>query len=257
MKKLSGSSASTAILLAALFAALIFAVYYYLVAPKKEEVEMAQNSVNSTNAEIQSLQQNIAVLQQEQLADSADVYELRKKVPENRAMRELILKIEELGFVTTTRISSINFNNYDSLVLESALQDPNQPPAEEITAETTTTETETSADGTTETTTETTETTETPTEGEAIENEPPPVSSIARETLPAELKMITFSLSLQAADKSSIEAYIKELETIERIMRIDNISYALPGEQDLLGEDAENSISASVQVTTFYYEGEE
>ena len=256
MKKLSGSGASTAILLTALFAALIFAVYYYLVAPKKEEVEMAQNSVNALNTEIQSLQQNIAVLQQEQSAETADVYELRKKVPANRAMRELILKIEELGFVTTTRISSINFNNYDSLVLESALQDPNQPPAEEITAETTTTETETSPDGEVQTT-ETTETTETPAEGEAIENQPPPVSTIARETLPAELKMITFNLSLEAADKSSIEAYIKELETIERIMRIDNISYALPGEQDLLGEDVENTISATVQVTTFYYEGEE
>lgn len=230
MKLTSGKNSST-LLLIALVAALLFALYYYILLPKKEEAASLESSILSTRSEIESIQQQIEELNASKNAEHATLFELRKKVPATRNLDDIVLKIEETQYVTGTKILSIHFNNYDELVSSSQLESPNVP----------TEEGENGEDATTE----------------AEDSKETPVSPIAKENLPSELKLITFEVRVESPDFNHLVNFIKEIEKIKRIMHIDAINFSLPGEENEFDEDSEDSITATVKVTTFYYEGEE
>lgn len=230
MKLTSGKNSST-LLLIALVAALLFALYYYILLPKKEEAASLESSILSTRSEIESIQQQIEELNASKNAENATLFELRKKVPATRNLDDIVLKIEETQYVTGTKILSIHFNNYDELVSSSQLESPNVP----------TEEGENGEDATTE----------------AEDSEETPVSPIAKENLPSELKLITFEVRVESPDFNHLVNFIKEIEKIKRIMHIDAINFSLPGEENEFDENSEDSITATVKVTTFYYEGEE
>ena len=234
--KLSSSKNSGPILIAVLVAALLFAVYYYIVLPKQEEVDMLESSVNSLRSEDSTLNEQIVSIQEELSRESANEFALRKKVPDNREIDELLLNIEEIEYVSGSRIQSIRFNNYDSLVSTSGLTDPNA-----------TTATEENGIGQAEA-------------GEEQEadttNQVPTtrVSTIAVESLPVNLKLVTFEVNVESPNYDKLQQFIKEIEQLERVMHIDKISYSLPGEEHTYAEDASDIVSATIQVTTFYYE---
>lgn len=236
MNQLSGGKNSALLLLVAFLFAVLFALYSYVVQPKKEEVAHAESAVNQLQADVTSLKENIALLEDNNSKEMVNAFALSQKVPQQRAMKELLLSIEEIEFVAQTRVLALEFNNYDSLVVESTLEDPNKP-----------IDTETDqAEGNTEQAVSSEE----ESAGSAL-----PVSSIARETLPAELKMITFNVNVAAPSKTQIEQFLKEIESLERVMRVDSIRYELPGEEDSLAEEQLDNVTADIQVTTFYYEG--
>lgn len=234
MNKLSGGKNTTVLLVVVLMMTLLFAVYYYLVMPKQDEVTSMQSSVTSIQSNVASLKEQISAAKATQEVEVVDEYVLHKKVPQSRYVDKLLLNIEEIDYVAGTRVQSISFNNYDSLVSGSGLQDPNYIP---------------------------------PVEGEEVEIEPTteeaskeeqsmtPVSLIASETLPAELKLLTLSVSLEAPDYDALLAFIKEVESLERVVRVDTISYSLAGEELDYDPEVSTIVSATVQVTTFYYEG--
>ena len=235
--KLSSSKNSGPILIAVLVAALLFAVYYYIVLPKQEEADMLESSVNSLRSEDSTLNEQIVSIQEEQSRESSNEFALRKKVPDNREIDELLLNIEEIEYVSGSRIQSISFNNYDSLVSASTLTDPNAVTETEENAEG---QTEASEEQTTDTTTEQVTTT--------------PVSTIAVETLPPNLKLITFNVDVESPNHDKLKQFIKEIERLERVMHIDTVGYNLPGEENTFAEDASDIVAATIQVTTFYYE---
>lgn len=232
--KLSSNKNSSSLLLILLVAALLFAVFYYIVLPKKEEVESLENSVGSLQTEIKTIRTNITALEAENSKENTDVFEIRQKLPQSREIDQLLLNLEEIEFVSKTRITSIGFNSYDALVSESAIA-PSPEEEAEITEET-----------------EAAENVEGEETGETGET---PVSEIAAQTLPPELKLITFNIEIESPASQNIQLFIEEIENLKRIMHIDSISYSLPGEE---GEftDEEETLHASIQVTTFYYEGE-
>ena len=234
--KLSSSKNSGTILLVVLVAALLFAIYYYVLLPKQSEAGMIESSVNSLRSEISTLNEQIASVQESQSNADSNEFSLRKKLPNNREIDELLLNIEEIEYVSGSRIQSISFNNYDSLVSASTLTDPNAV-----------TETGENAEGQTEASEEqTSETTEQVTAA--------PVSTIAVESLPPNLKLITFNVDVESPNHGNVQQFIKEIEKLERVMHIDTVDYDLPGEENTYVEDASDIIAASIQVTTFYYE---
>jgi len=237
--KVSSNKNTSIILLVLLIAALLFAVYYYLVLPKKENVESLESSINSLQTEITSLQDQQSSIEVSTTSNVENVFAIRQKLPQSREIDQLLRNLEEIEYMTKSRITSIGFNSYDELVSESSIvSNPDEEAAtdEKAQDETATEESTESAN----------------TEGEVLET---PVSDIAATTLPPELKLITFNLEIEAPENQNIEKFIKELENLPRIVHIDSIDYSLPGEEgELQGED--ESITASIQVTTFYYEGE-
>lgn len=81
-----------------------------------------------------------------------------------------------------------------------------------------------------------------------------PVSTIAVETLPPSLKLVTFEVEVASPEYEKLQQFIKEIEKIERVMHIDRISYSLEGEEKVFDAAATDTVTAMVQVTTFYYE---
>ncbi|MFJ5790373.1 potassium transporter [Lysinibacillus sp. NPDC093197] len=236
---MTSSKNSAILLLTALVAALLFALYYYLLTPKLEEVEAKERDVSALQQEIASIQEQIAALDMVQQSHGVSVLSLRKKVPQTRAIEGVIRNIEEIEAVTGTRVEAVEFNNYDSLVMDSSIIDPNSPANEEqaVTAQ---------------------QPTENSEQADSEEGDNAlPTSTIAKESLPAELKLVTFSIDVVAIDTKAMLEFLKEIEKIERVMKIDTLDITLTGEEAVFEEDADSSIKATVQVTTFYYEGEQ
>lgn len=226
------SSKNATVLVIVLIIVVLLAVYFYVIQPKKDQVIEIEKTVGILQSEITDLKARIVNTEDELEEESINDFELRKKVPQNRSMMELLQNIEEVEYVSDSRILAINFNNYDTQVAESQLQDPKAQSSDNANnnGEEATTEQQT-----------------------ATENIP--VSTIAKESLPTELKMVTFSMDIESPNKAKLKQFIKELETLERVMHIDKIDFSLPGEENDFAEDSSDKVSATIQVTTFYYDG--
>ncbi|SOC38253.1 potassium transporter [Ureibacillus acetophenoni] len=227
--KLSSSKNTQVILLVLLVVALLFAVYYYLVLPKQSEVDSLNRSVSSLENEVSTLETSIKEKGTITANASENLFALGKKVPQSREIDKLLLNIEEIQYVTDSIVMSMNFSDYDSSAEDAniGIHIPNE-------------------DGET--------TTEDPNVSKETVNESP-LASLGG-TLPPELKLITFNLEVLSPDYNKLLQFIDELESLERIMHVDAISYSLPGEEAEFDEEALNNVTAMIQVTTFYYEGQ-
>ena len=231
MNSISSSKNGTLLLVIALAMALLFAIYYYVVKPKQDEAQAIRSEMNYLKEEILTLEQNLVAVQSPQSSTDVNEFTLRKKVPDNRALDSLILSMEEIEFVTGSRIQSVEFNNYDTLVSDSGLLEPTASAEAEEGTEPTVPATE-----------------------EGIDSEELPISSIAVETLPPSLKLITFNVNVASPSHVHLQQFIKEIEKLERVMHMDTIDFSLPGEEDAFAEEPTNVVMASLQITTFYYE---
>lgn len=244
--QLSGGKNTGPLLITALLLALLFAVYYYAVLPKQEEATEKQNAVTQLTSETATMKEQIALIKENQNGEVDSSLIIRQKLPDNREIDQLLLSLEEAEYVSGSRIVTITFNNYDNLVSESGIIDPNAPTEDE------------QADGSpaeneSESTPENNETNESVSE-ETDQHEEIPVSTMSVEALPANLKLITFQIDIESPDDEQLQQFIKEIEQMERVMHIDAIEYALPGEEDTLTEEGTSIVTASIQITTFYFE---
>ena len=237
MNSITSNRNSMILLLTALLAASLFALYYFLITPKLEEVEAKKDTLSSLNQQITNMQEQITVLDETLQTSISNELSLRNKVPQSKEINKILLKIAEIEAVTGTLVDSIRFTNYDTTVANSTLQDPSAPVV--------------NSEGTEETTglDELTTTDQPP-------SDTPAVSTIARDSLPAQLKLLTFSFEIAAINQQDLLTFIKEIEQIERVMKFETVSLTSPGEIELLQEDAEPTYKASIQITTFYYEDE-
>lgn len=227
------------ILIAVLVMTLIFAMYYYIVLPKMDERDQLTTQNTTVSTTIDTLKAQINELEAQQNQEVVNEFVLRKKLPASREIDQLLLYLEQLEMIADVRIDSISMNNYDMAVQSSPIVDPNA-----------TTETEGASE----------EEQYIDTQGQSAYPTDPdaetPVSDIAASELPEELKLITLNLAIQAPSNTALKSFIKEIEKLERVMHIDQISYALPGEENAFEEVVSGVVAATIQVTTFYYEGE-
>ena len=235
--KLSSSKNSQILLLVLLVVALLFAVYYYVVLPKQTEVDSLNRSISSLSTEVKTLQSSVKQTESVMNSKTTNQYELSKLVPQSREVDKLLLNIEEIEYVTNSIVTNISFSEFDTAAADADIQI-------------------TSADENTEGQSENDQTQNSEsTEGETAEESPSPITSLTG-TLPAELKLITFKLEVTSPDYMSLLQFIQELESLDRIMHVDAINYSLLGEEAEFEEDVTDTVNASIQVTTFYYDGE-
>lgn len=246
MNSISSSKNGTLLLVIALAMALLFAVYYYFVKPVQDEEQLIHSEISDLKSEVSALEETIATHRTQLSQTRTNEFVLRKKVPASRELDALILSIEETEYLTGSRVQSIEFNNYDALVSSSGLQDPMASSQTEEGLSTTegTEQVESTEPATTESA-----------EAEGAEGSGQlPVSTIAVETLPPSLKLVTFNINVAAQNDVNLLQFIEEIEKKERVMRIDIIDFALPGEEDKFTEEASEIVTADIQITTFYYE---
>ncbi len=234
MKQTLNESKSLAVLLGVVVVLLLGAIYYYFVYPKAETKKQTEQAISQLQTDITTLEQNVAVLSAVNPGD-ADHFELRKKLPAQRELDNLLRSIHEVEVMSESKIISMTFNNYDDEVAQAE----SLKPKEEVATEEEAAEEPVQPEGS-------------PTEGEAAEK---PVTPINMEALPAELKLMSLVLDMQVLDEAHLMLFLQELEAIERIVRIDGVSInEVPGVVELTQPNPDKKIPVTVQLTTFYAE---
>ena len=229
MTRLLNNKKSGILLLVLLIASLLFALYYYVILPKKDEVQAKEASIQSLQTEIKNLEQSLASFDEQLEVPMQETLEMQKKVPSVRAVEQVLRDMVEIEEVTGTRMESLIFNNYDEPVADANVGQTNTVAEAEAKVN----------------------------EENQENSETPPISTIAQENIPPELKLVTFTFDIGALTFDSMVTFLKEVEKLERVMKIDTIKMSLPGEKEKLDKEADTIIKATVQITTFYYEGQE
>lgn len=226
MNSITSDKKTGVLLLGVLIVALFAAFYYYMIYPLHGEKQQKETSVSSLNAELIALDEQIAALEAEAIPGD-NLFSLRKKVPENRDLNKLISSIQEVEFVSDAQITEITFNNYDEAVANTDLGIP-----------------------------ETVVESESTDEQSDAEVEETPVSPVATAPLPEQLKLLTFNVDVKTKDFEALQYFLREVEGLERIIRIDAVDFSLPGEEQEFAIEPTESVGATVQLTTFFYSGE-
>lgn len=236
-------------LLGVLVFVILGALYYYIILPKSDEETSMTMAIESLENETNQLQQEIYALSVVE-DETMDNYELRKKLPKKRDVNILLLSLQEAELVSEAKIMSISFNDYDGLVSESNIEPKTEEESTEE-AEAEAEEAEENVDAGTEADTEAD--TDTVVEEENADKDIPH-TQIDIELLPEQLKLLSLSLEIIVQDYEHLLTFIKEVEAVERSIRIDGVSFSQIGEEGFATEDLDESIVVTIQLTTFYSE---
>ncbi|WP_368974243.1 hypothetical protein NST61_13250 [Caldifermentibacillus hisashii] len=220
-------------------------LYFYLIMPLKDDANAAEQNVKQLETEVEALENRLNQNESDQPENTA---KLEKKMPLSRQLDELILSLQEIEMVSGSQIASINFNNYDGGLTEADGTYNNN--------ETTDGTDEATADDTNNND-ELTDSKDDPTMNETDENQSDEQATNETVTnLPTNVKLITINLSVTSPDFEHFQLFLQELEKLERITRVDTLTFTKPAERELLYEkDGSQAVTADVQITTFYYNG--
>lgn len=240
-------------------------LYFYLIMPLKDDANAAEQNVKQLETEVKTLENRVNQNETDQPENTA---KLEKKMPLSRQLDELILSLQEIEMVSGSQIASINFNNYDGGLTEADGTNENNESTDgtdEATADDTNNNNE-ATDGTDEATTN--ETDENQSDEQATEDknsddngsdtndESGQATDETVTNLPTNVKLITINLSVASPNFEHFQLFLQELEKLERITRVDTLTFTKPAERELLYEkDGSQAVTADVQITTFYYNG--
>lgn len=225
MKERMNDNKTLILLLGILALVILGALYYYVVYPKMEHEKRIASSIEQLAVDNRHLKEDILAYA-ELDEDAEDTFDLRKKLPGNRNVSELLLSLEEAELVSEAKIQSIAFNNYDGLVSESGYGVTGEEDVDEAG------------------------------ETEGQEDDEIPETKIDIETLPTALKLLSFNVQVEVQDYDHLLTFIREVEAIERLKRIEDIAFSSGGEAELKGAEADEAMVVTLQVTTFYSEEE-
>ncbi|MEK6454891.1 hypothetical protein [Caldifermentibacillus hisashii] len=222
-------------------------LYFYLIMPLKDDANAAEQNVKQLETEVEALENRLNQNESDQPENTA---KLEKKMPLSRQLDELILSLQEIEMVSGSQIASINFNNYDGGLTEADGTNENNE----------------STDGTDDTATNEPDENQSDKQAAADESNDDIESDTNDESeqatdetvtnLPTNVKLITINLSIASPDYEHFQLFLQELEKLERITRVDTLSFTKPAERELLYEkDGSQAVTAEVQITTFYYNG--
>lgn len=237
MNDLVNDKKTAYILIATLVIVLLGAVYYFIIQPLKSEKVSKELNVEVLQGEVASLKEEYSSTQLNNNTTENAFY-LKTQVPLTRELNELIRSMEEIELISDSKIIAVEFNNYDGTLEDSQLL-PEIPEGD--------IETQSGSETTGETIEEDTD----------EMSEEPPVSPVSEVGLPENLKLITFNISILAKNYDQLVLFVEEIENLQRIYRVDQITLSAPGEDQLLDKEALDDLEATIQLTTFYHEEQE
>lgn len=216
-------------LLVILAFAIVGAFYYYGVYPKSEERNRTLQTIAALEIEIEQLEKNIEHASAEK-SEPENEFGLRKKLPEKREISQLLMSIQEIELFTESKITSVTFNDYDALVTDSSI-------IENMREESVEEEEEEQEDA-----------------QQDVDEEEIPHTNIDVSSLPDQLKLLSLQINVFVQDDDHLLQFIKEVEALDRVIRIDDIQFSKAGEEELSEGNPDESISVTIQLTTFYSE---
>jgi type IV pilus assembly protein PilO len=219
------------ILLAGSLLLVLIIVYgqFLKLTPLKSDVSMKEQSLNTEQKLLEAVTQNKV---DETTKVVEDTRELQKKVPVKPLLEQFILDLEKAEIVSNSIITSMSFTKDADVILAT------ETPAETAPAD---------QAGTTgqETATPPAQTGEA-TQGAAAANGQPAAAPVSNG-----LKKLSVSLSVESPTYEDLEKFIKTLESLERIVVVESISYT-GGEEITTLETELAPLTYSISVSAYY-----
>lgn len=197
--------------------------------PLKSDVSMKEQSLNTEQKLLEAVTQKKV---DETTKVVKDTRELQKKVPVKPLLEQFILDLEKAEIVSNSVISSMSFTKDADVMLAT------ETPAENAAVN------QASAPGQ-ETATPPAQTGEAGQEAAAVNGQPavPPVSN--------GLKKLTVSLSVESPTYEDLEKFIETLESLERVVVVESISYT--GGKEITSLELEpEKLQYSITVSAYY-----
>lgn len=204
------------LIIAVVFVSAVVYAYLQVYQPLVKDTKQIESSIATVTNEVSTLGATKKVDTTELLTNTAN---LQKKLPVAELADQFVILLEKAEVASGSRIMSIAFNKGD-----------NTDTAANNTAEQNLSQAVQNAAGSTSSASQTTTTTTTTT------------------ALPAGVKKLTATLSVEAPSYLELEAFIKELEALPRITKVDSLSFSGVAEGD-----KSNVLTYTVVASTYYY----
>lgn len=209
--KLSGNEKILIIGVSAILILIFSCIYFFVLYPKIEQIPLKET-------ELASQEQLLSTLQSKTIDINSNTFQsavsLQKMVPVKELSQQLILDIEKAEVVSGSFVTNMNFENGE---VSYAVEQEETEQAELN-------------------------------EGEELEEEQVEENTIA---LPAEVKKISVTLSVESPSYFEFEKFISNLENSERITVVEAIDFTA-GEEIIEQEQYDKPLSYQVKIAAFY-----
>lgn len=265
MKNLFQENRNAFLLLLGLFFLLLLTVYFLFYRPLQDDLEQMQNQEDSLQDVIAQLEEEKKSLEAQEETSVEDINRLRfdQIIPDSPDLETLILTLNEIELVTDSKIEYIGFG-YDGNMPElNGLEDEEGEDGAQVESDT-----EENEILETEEEVEQDEENNESEENESIE----PVINLSE--VPEGLQILNITLEISSPDYEHFQALLQEIEKQQRKMIVTNLQFNKPAENELIfgivdeeaeevegeaeeadGETFDETITATMNITTFYYEG--
>jgi type IV pilus assembly protein PilO len=203
--------------------------YFWFIDPLKSDVTLREN-------ELKNEEKILAVLEAKRSSEVTSSFEttveLQKKLPVKPLLDQLLLDLEKAEIISNSFIKTIQVENADASNHANTVDETQQIPNDENRDSQIEAESESSAGKSEET----------------VGNEE---SNQFKQELPAGLKKITLTLSVQSPTYFEMEKFLQSLESMKRILTIENLSFK--GNKELLSIDESiESLEYNVIIAAYY-----
>lgn len=221
------------LLLSLIFLGLL-AVYLFFIQPLSGELRTAKNTSVSLEADIDVFEaKNSPELSKKDI----DTLLLQKKVPLKPELEKLLLTFQEIEQTSGSRIDEVEFE-YDGSEPEFDLGQEEEKESGEN-AEDQENSSDEDTDGESQ-------------EDSAIEENAD--ENTEDSTKPEKLHLVTAKLTVLSPDHEHFMKFIKEIEALKRVTRVDKLEFFKPAEKELeFQENPNETMAFTIHVTTFYY----
>lgn len=224
MKQLFQENRNAFLLLLVLLFVLVITAYFLFYRPLAEDLKQAENQEVTLQSEIDTLQveANKIAASENNIENEIESIRLESKIPRTAELEEFLLIINEIEAISKSRIDEMYFGYQGALPEREVIQEEEEIMDESENAE----------------------------EEEAAEEKP----VIEMAGIPEGLQPITVALEVTSPDYEYFQLFMKEIEKQERMMVVTNLEFNKPAEMELILEEGDETISATIDVTTFYFE---
>lgn len=227
---------------------LVFTTYFFFFRPLAADLQTADSQETELQKEIVELQEREEQLEMESIEGNRDLEMLKQEriIPNTAELESFLLTLNEIELISNSRIDKMSFG-YDGEMPEREAEEEQE---EEVTTE------EEAENGEESREIEASE--ETGEAAEMLENVDEEQESVIEMTeMPEGLRSITVMLEIQSPDYEHFQLFLQEIEKQERAMVVTNLEFEKPAERELVIEESSETITAAIDITTFYYEGNE
>lgn len=202
--------------------------YYFNIMPKNDKLEQLNQSIETEEKILASFENK----QPSKSKIYQDSRVLQQKVPVKPIVEQFILDIEKAEIVSKSFIKTMSFSDADITPEQQQAENNGQATDNHSNNENGTNESQNEKSG-----------------EHAVPNQP-------SGSFPEGMKRVIVNLSVESPDYYAMESFLQTIEDLERITKIDSLSFSGPEERTSLeGIDEEEKLTYSLTISTFYHPG--